>query len=707
MTGIATNTPPLVRDFWIRSLGVLLVLAAVLVNKWSVERLFAPDQRIDSILFLTSIAVFQVVCLVSGFWVIATRTTRQSGPTIPAAGAIAMALLVVMGAWGSVLAALTVNTGSSGIASSDASSDVASAAAWDKMEVAEDAILELAPEVKRLSRSVLNLQLPDPGSRQVFGDSVTVVDIGAVGRSRNLALGAVEAKYAENPRSVRSIARQDIALWRTLLDSIALFEFAKFYVIRGRMLDDGTGRLETDVGFEGLARMQSARRWIRGQQKVTWTPGPVLKGGERSWKVVGWRGEGLEAMSVERPLFSEVLDQVVTTDALARARRSIQEEHVLSLLLREKGFRPPGPLFQVPAFDRQPGIAVTDLNQDGFDDVYIMERWGRNLFFQNLGNGTFEEISNAIGLDIADHTSSALFADFDNDGDLDVFLGRTLLPSLYLANEAGRFVDRSDRMDGQLPAFASSLSAADYDNDGLLDVYVTTYAASLVSEKAGRKWVRYLAKDDAAELTRLLESPEQHAILNRFGPPNVLLKNLGAGRFAQVQGTELRLFKNSYQAAWADYDNDGDVDVYVANDFAPNNLFRNEGSGHFTDVTEATKTADIGFGMGVSWGDFDEDGKQDLYVTNMYSKAGLRITAQLSKLDPRYALMAHGNTLFRNKPGAFERVSGLTRPALLVEKAGWGWGSQFVDLDNDGDLDLYALSGYYTAPSAVESPVDI
>ena len=127
----------------------------------------------------------------------------------------------------------------------------------------------------------------------------------------------------------------------------------------------------------------------------------------------------------------------------------------------------------------------------------------------------------------------------------------------------------------------------------------------------------------------------------------------------------------------------------------------------FTDVTAEKGTADLGFGMGASWGDFDEDGLLDLYVTNMHSKAGMRITAQMSDVDPNFGRMARGNTLFRNDVAGFEHVSSLERPGLLVEAAGWGWGSQFVDLDNDSDLDLYALSGYYTAPSAVELPVDI
>jgi hypothetical protein len=136
-------------------------------------------------------------------------------------------------------------------------------------------------------------------------------------------------------------------------------------------------------------------------------------------------------------------------------------------------------------------------------------------------------------------------------------------------------------------------------------------------------------------------------------------------------------------------------------------MLRNDGERGFKDVTTETGTADIGFGMGVTWGDYDNDGRQDLYVTNMYSKAGRRITAQIEGLDPRFAQMARGNSLFRNTSGRFEKVSGLEPPALLVESAGWSWGSQFLDLNNDGFLDIYALSGFYTAPEEAALPVDL
>jgi len=213
--------------------------------------------------------------------------------------------------------------------------------------------------------------------------------------------------------------------------------------------------------------------------------------------------------------------------------------------------------------------------------------------------------------------------------------------------------------------------------------------------------------------------------LSRPGPPNILLKNLGGGTFARASRDEIpSIVKRTFQASWSDYDRDGDPDLYVSSDYSPNNLLRNDGNGTFVDVTEETDTADVGLGMGASWGDYNNDGWPDLYTTNMYSKAGLRITRKIPGLKQNLLYAAHGNSLFKNPgdgsaiigepaggnsqrpPKRFEKVSGLTHPALLVESAGWGWGGQFVDIDNDGYLDIHALSGYYTAPKEVALPGD-
>ena len=194
----------------------------------------------------------------------------------------------------------------------------------------------------------------------------------------------------------------------------------------------------------------------------------------------------------------------------------------------------------------------------------------------------------------------------------------------------------------------------------------------------------------------------------RPGPPNVLLVNRG-GRFERSAASDtLAVWRNTFQSTWADYDNDGDVDLYVVNDFSPSRLFRNDGNDVFVDVTRETGTADIGFGMGASFGDYDNDGRQDLYKSNMFSKAGRRIAGRLGDLiSPDFLKMAGGNTLFRNLGTRMEKVSGLEPPALLVEKAGWSWGGQFLDVDNDGWLDIYALSGYYTPPPEVSVAFDL
>lgn len=571
------------------------------------------------------------------------------------------------------------------------------------MVASEEALVQISTRIKRLGHSILNLHLPDESTRTVFGDLVRVVDLGSMESRTGSTLGVIG--WASQQPAASDLARRDLALWRPLLDHVEYFDHARFEVIRGQLRADNPERLETDLGFEALAHVAGGRLWLRADLKVTWAAGPpVGKDGPPSWSITEWRTGELRTMVADHPLFAEVLDQVLETDALGPARRSIHEEFVLEWLLDPEGFRSPTPYFDPQSADRHPGIAVTDVNGDGFDDIYITARWGPNQLFRNRGDGTFAEVAGQIGLDVSHLTSSALFADFDNDGDQDVFLGRTLQPSMYLVNEGGRFVDRSlDLVDGPLPALVSSVSAVDYDGNGLLDVYVSTFAAGLHPIET----MAFLDELDGSRLWALKLTDEDHVIRNRFGPPNVLLKNRGGGRFARVEDTGLKLFKNTYQSTWADYDNDGDMDVYAVNDFAPNNLYRNDGAGRFTDVTAATRTGDLGFGMGASWGDYDGDGLQDLYVTNMHSKAGLRIVEQLGDIGRGFRRMARGNTLFRNGMPAFERVSALEPPGLLVEAAGWGWGSQFLDLDNDSRLDIYALSGFYTAPSAVELPIDI
>ena len=577
-------------------------------------------------------------------------------------------------------------------------------AALARLDRLEELLWRLTPDVDQLDTSIQNLELPDGFSRRFFDEDLTVIDLDpwAVPALSAAAPMANPGKWpiAAAPQPMKP---HELRLWRPFLDAADYLTQAHFKMIKGRFLGADEGRYSADISFTGVARMKSGSvAAIGANLEFVWTRYIVRGQSAPIWRISEWKTKSFNLTQSADLLFAEVLDDALPKAAdRDRARRSLHEELVVRQLSDPKANKP-DKYFQFEALNQHPGLAVVDIDGDGWDDLYVMERRGTNLLLRNRGDGTFEEIAAKVGLDITDHTSSALFADFDNDGDLDVFLGRTLKPSLYLVNEGGHFVDRTRTLvRAPLPALVSSISAVDYDNDGLLDVYFSTYG---IDEDLQRDFLPAAAFQEIQNRWR----DGAHLFRNRPGPPNVLLHNLGDGRFDVAPHSEpLAVWRNTFQSTWTDYDGDGDMDVYLANDFAPNNLLRNDGDGRFTDVTDATGTADLGFGMGASWGDYDNDGREDLYVTNMYSTAGRRITEELGPLAAEAAPMARGNSLFRNAGERFVKVSGLEPPGLLVEKAGWGWGGQFMDVDNDGFLDIYALSGYYTAPQLPGSHPDL
>jgi len=335
------------------------------------------------------------------------------------------------------------------------------------------------------------------------------------------------------------------------------------------------------------------------------------------------------------------------------------------------------------------GVAVGDVDGDGREDFYVCQPAGLpNRLFRANEDGTFSEVSRQAGVDVLDRSTMGLLVDFDNDGDKDLLVvGDALL--LFRNDGRGNFTFVDPAAAGLTPkteekGIFTSACTADFNRDGWLDVYVTSYVWQ-VGETSNRLPVPY------------------HDATN--GTPNYLFQNKGDGTFTDVTA-ETGLNENnnrfSFACSWADYDGNGWPDLYVANDFGRNNLYRNQG-GKFRDVAAEAGVEDLGAGMSVAWGDYDNDGLLDLYVGNMYSTAGLRTTMQpIFKPDSPTGVrsflrrQAKGNSLFRNKgDGTFEDVS----DSAGVTMGRWAWSSNFFDIDLDGWEDIYIANGYVTNES--------
>jgi len=332
----------------------------------------------------------------------------------------------------------------------------------------------------------------------------------------------------------------------------------------------------------------------------------------------------------------------------------------------------------VPLLGHAAGIALGDVDGDGLEDLYLCQPGGLpNKLFLHQPDGTLVDRSADAGVDFLDFSRAALLLDLDGDGDRDLVV-TAAERLLFLANDGrARFwlVTAVEAPD------TTSLAAADIDLDGDLDLYACAYASPY---------------DHSA-----LPVPYHDA---ENGKPNRLYENLGEWVFRDAtaaRGLDRNNTRYSFAAAFEDYDQDGDPDLYVANDFGRNNFYRNDG-GKFVDVAATAGVEDLSAGMGVSWGDADGDGRFDLYVSNMYSSAGNRIAYQRrfqesasAEVRSAYQRHAHGNTLFRNRgDGSFDDRTPDSPLGLAMGR--WAWGALFVDLNNDGWQDLVSPNGFLT-----------
>ena len=325
------------------------------------------------------------------------------------------------------------------------------------------------------------------------------------------------------------------------------------------------------------------------------------------------------------------------------------------------------------------GVAWFDFDRDGWVDLYLVngghweelvqgKRTVSNALYRNNGDGSFTDVTDEAGVGNRHWGMGVAAGDYDNDGWVDLFVCNYGPNTLYRNNGDGTFRDVTATAGVGDGRWAVSASFGDYDADGSLDLYVTNT-------------VQFDYKDPDPMDCHYRGITVQCGPLGMVGDSDILYRNNGDGTFRDVSekaGVSDVTPSYGLGAIWSDYDNDGDLDLYVANDQMANFLFRNQGDGTFeeTGLFAGAAFSDDGTAqgsMGVDFGDYDRDGLLDIYITHFSDDY---------------------NTLFRNLGQG--RFRDMTRGAGLTFSS-WpmvGWGTGFVDLDHDGWEDIFAANGH-------------
>ncbi|NUO65308.1 MAG: CRTAC1 family protein [Gemmatimonadaceae bacterium] len=315
-------------------------------------------------------------------------------------------------------------------------------------------------------------------------------------------------------------------------------------------------------------------------------------------------------------------------------------------------------------------VSVTDFDGDGWPDLYFTNSatGAPNALYHNRGDGTFEEVAASAGvadLNRAGEGASmgAVWGDVDNDGREDLLVYRYGYLSLFRNVDGRHFEDVTER--AGLHRWINSNGAIwlDYDRDGLLDLYVTAYFRGDID-------LSHLAT------TRIMHNSFEYAT---NGGKNLLFHNLGGGKFEDVTDRMgVGSTRWTLAAASADFNGDGWPDIYLANDYGPEELYLNDRGRGFT-LAKAGLDAESKSGMAVALGDAFNRGRIDAFVTNISERGYIFQNNNL-----RVNEMARG--------GRFRNVA----EGALAD-AGWAWGAQFGDFNNDGANELFVANGFISA----------
>jgi Tfp pilus assembly protein PilF/peroxiredoxin len=454
------------------------------------------------------------------------------------------------------------------------------------------------------------------------------------------------------------------------LSAFSILHTAEFHLVG--IAEPSPSQVECEILYELLgARGSEFREQRTGTWKTQWTRENLGK----PWRVKSWEAIEETLSEIKGPGFIDI-----TANAL-----SVNESYEKQMLHGVDYWR--AVLDGACGIDvyGNNGVAVGDIDNDGFDEIYVCQPAGLpNRLYRNRGDGIFDDITDRAGVGVLDSSSCALFADFQNQGLQDLLVVCGNGPLLFLNEGNGKFSLKPNAFKFEQPPQGTFTHAAiaDYDRDGRLDIYFCLY-----SYYAGLDQYHY-------------PSPYFDA---RNGPANFLFYNLGNATFEDrtvASGLNAENDRYSFACAWGDANSDGWPDLYVANDFGRSNLYRNNGDGTFSAISAKAGVQDAGAGMSACWADFNGDGHQDIYVANMWSAAGQRISGQtrFHEKDPEnirgfYRQHAQGNSLYRNLGNSkFANIA----TASNANAGRWAWSSDAFDFDHDGQQDIYVANGYIT-----------